>query len=157
MVPVADVASHEPEDLDDSSNEDSSTWEDAQLVMSAIEIPYHQAITGPEKAEWHDAIYAEIRSLIINDTFDIVPRPKDAKDIKCRTVLRNKYNASRYLDRRKARVVAKGYTQHYGVDFLETFAPVARFDSFRLLMALAAKFSLSVSQLDVGTAYREGD
>jgi hypothetical protein len=58
-----------------------------------------------------------------------------------RTVLRNKYASDGTLDRRKARVVAKGFTQRPGIDFHDTFAPVARLSSLRLLMALAAKYA----------------
>jgi len=124
--------------------------------MSVSEIPFHLAVTGPQKDEWRDALYSEIRSLIQNDTFDLVDRPADKKVLKCRTVLRNKYNMDGALDRRKARVVARGFAQCPGVDFFETFAPVARLGSFRLLIAVAAKFDLRISQLDVETAYLNG-
>lgn len=101
-------------------------------------------------------MYSEIKSLVQNDTFDIIDRPADKKVIKCRTVLRNKYAADGSLSRRKARVVARGFAQRPGVDFFETFALVARLGSFRLLMALAARFDLRVSQLDIETAYLNG-
>jgi hypothetical protein len=74
----------------------------------------------------------------------------------CRTVLRNKYAADGTLDRRKARIVAKGFTQRSGIDFHDTFAPVARLSSLRLLVALAAKYNLKISQLDVTSAYLNG-
>jgi len=73
---------------------------------------------------------------------------------KCKTVLRNKYNVNGALDRRKARVVARGFAQCPGVYFFETFVPVARLGSFRLLIALAAKFDLKISQLDVETVLK---
>lgn len=110
-------------------------------------------MSGPNEDEWLDAVYSENRSLILNDTFDIVSGPKNGRTIKCRTVLRNKFDANEVLNRRKARVVAKGYAQRPGIDFSGTYAPVARLGSLRLLMALAAKFDLTVSQLDVETAY----
>lgn len=79
--------------------------------MGASEISFRQAVSGSDKDEWHDAIYKEMKSIISNDTFDVVTKPKDAKTIGCRTVLRNKYCADGTLDRRKARLVAKGFTQ----------------------------------------------
>lgn len=124
--------------------------------MNACEISFKQAISGPDKQEWENAICSEIRSLILNNTFDFVDRPTNGEVIKCRTVLRNKYGADGHLRRRKARIVAKGFTQRPGVDFFETFAPVARLSSLRLLVALAAKFNLRISQLDIETAYLNG-
>lgn len=113
-------------------------------------------MSGPDKDEWLDAVYSEIRSLIINDIFDIVSKPNDRRIIKCRTILRNKYDANGALNRRKARVVAKGYAQRPGINFFETYAPIARLGSLRLLMALTTKFNLRVSQLDIETAYLNG-
>lgn len=109
------------------------------------------------KNEWLDAVQSEVKSLIINDTFDVVSRPQNGKVIKCRTVLKNKFDANGVLKRRKARIVAKGCAQRPGIDFSGTFAPVARLSSLRLLMALAAKFDLTISQLDIETAYLNGN
>jgi hypothetical protein len=106
--------------------------------------------------EWKDAILSEIKSLVINDTWDVVDKPDHAKVVGCRTVLRNKYAANGTLDRRKARVVTKGFTQRPGIDFHDTFAPVAPLSSLRLLVALAAKYNLKISQLDVTSAYLNG-
>lgn len=124
--------------------------------MLATEVNLEDALSGPDRAAWIEAIYSEFRSLIENDTWDIVDKPPDRKVIGCRVVLRNKLEADGSLGRRKARVVAKGYAQRPGVDFRETFAPVARMGSFRLLIALAAKHDLHISQLDVETAFLNG-
>jgi hypothetical protein len=124
--------------------------------MAASEIPFSEAIHGADKDEWKDAILSEIKSLVINDTWDVVDKPVHAKVVGCRTVLRNKYAADGTLDRRKARVVAKGFTQRPGIDFHDTFAPVARLSSLRLLVALAARYNLKISQLDVTSAYLNG-
>ena len=77
--------------------------------------------------------------------------------IGCRIALRNKYNSNGDLERRKARVVAKGYSQRPGVDFQETFAPVAWLSSIRLLIALAVEHGMEVHHLDVTTAFLNGD
>ncbi|KAH0819425.1 hypothetical protein GEV33_003366 [Tenebrio molitor] len=100
----------------------------------------YKAIHGADKDEWKDAILSEIKTLVIKDTWDVV----------------DKYAADGTLDRRKARVVAKGFTQRPGIDFHDTFAPVARLSSLRLLVALAAKYNLKISQLDVTSAYLNG-
>jgi hypothetical protein len=126
--------------IEPTSNEDPR-YEEIDFVMAASEIPFSEAIHGADKDEWKDAILSEIKSLVINDTWDVVDKPDHAKVVGCRTVLRNKYAADGTLDRRKARVVAKGFTQRPGIDFHDTFAPVARLSSLRLLMALAAKYA----------------
>lgn len=74
-----------------------------------------------------------------------------------RLILKNKLNEEGILIKRKARVVGKGYSQLSGVDFKETFAPVVRLESIRLLMALAVEMNLRVYQLDVTTAFLNAD
>jgi hypothetical protein len=141
--------------IEPTSDEDPR-YEEIDFVMAASEIPFSEAIHGADKDEWKDAILSEIKSLVINDTWDVVDKPNHAKVVGCRTVLRNKYAADGTLDRRKARVVAKGFTQRPGIDFHDTFAPVARLSSLRLLVALAAEYNLKISQLDVTSAYLNG-
>lgn len=84
-------------------------------------------------------------------------KPPQEKVIGCRTVLRHKYKPDGSLDRHKTRVVAKGFAQRPGIDFFETFAPTARLSSLRLLMAIAVEYDLQVHQLDVTTAYLNGN
>ena len=99
---------------------------------------------------------SEVKAVLKNDTWKLVPRPSSVTTIGSRFVLRNKYGGGGTLERRKARIVAKGYSQRYGRDFLETFAPVARLDSIRLAIALAARDRMHVRQYDVATAYLNG-
>lgn len=89
-------------------------------------------------------------------TLGLVDRPSHEKVIGCRTVLRNKYKADRKLDRRKTRVVAKGFSQRPGVDFHDTFAPVAKIGSLRTLLAVAVEQDMEIAQIDVTTAYLNG-
>jgi len=71
-------------------------------------------------------------------------------------VLRNKRDAEGQIDRRKARLVTRGFAQRPGIDYHDTFAPVARLESLRLLIALAAKHDLKIYQIDVTIAYLHG-
>ncbi|KAG7196524.1 hypothetical protein KM043_018550 [Ampulex compressa] len=144
-----------PPKIREPGDDERNEWHDAEFAMHA-EIPLHSAIFRPEGEEWRDAIYSKTKSLIQNNTFDIVTRPKNKRVIKCRTVLRNKYKAGGSLDRRKERIVARGFSQRPGIDFYEIIAPVARFRSFRLLTALDTRFDLKITQLDVETAYLNG-
>jgi hypothetical protein len=95
-----------------------------------------EALTGPDADKWRPAIKSEIRSLIRNHTWDLV-RPCQHRTISSRWVFKIK-SSGRY----KARLVARGFTQEYGIDYFETYAPIARLTSIRLLLALAAKYGL---------------
>lgn len=103
-----------------------------------------------------NAIIEEVECLIKNDTWNIVNRPKNHNVIECRMVLRNKYDPTGQVVRRKARLVARGFAQRPGIDFHDTYAPVARLGSIHLLLALAVKHDLKICQMDVMTAYLHG-
>lgn len=115
-----------------------------------------EALSSKEKDEWEEAILLEVESLIKNDTWEIVRKPDNQKAIGCRIVLTNKYCSDGSIAKRKARIVAKGYGQRYGVDYHRTFAPVARLESIRLMLALAAELGLTIWQFDVVTAFLNG-
>ncbi|KAG7197002.1 hypothetical protein KM043_017538 [Ampulex compressa] len=138
----------------------SPATEDGQGTVAdsanIAEISWDQALHGPDVAEWKEAILTEIECLVANDTWNIVDRPNGRNVIGCRTILRNKYRPNGTIDKRKARVVARGFSQRPGVDYHDTFAPVARLSSVRLLMASAVQFDIKVRQLDITTAYLNG-
>ncbi|KAG8486732.1 hypothetical protein CXB51_020279 [Gossypium anomalum] len=91
-----------------------------------------------------------------NQTWELVPRPANRKVIGVKWVYRAKQNADGSLNKLKARLVVKGFSQKYGLDYLETFAPVARLDTIRLLVALAAQMQWKIHQLDVKSAFLNG-
>lgn len=140
----------------EDGSSDEAEWYDARLAMIASEVPFSEVVSGPNCDEWQDAVYDEIKSLVRNDTWTLVNRPTGGKVIGCRTVLRNKYKANGDIERRKARVVAKGFSQRPGVDFHDTFAPVARLSSLRTLVAISTEKDMHISQIDVTTAYLNG-
>jgi len=113
-------------------------------------------LNGSDQKEWKEAIVEEIECLINNDTWEIVQRSNKHPIIGCRMVLRNKRDAEGQIKRRKARLVARGFAQRPGIDYHDTFAPVARLESLRLLIALAAKHDLKIHQVDVTAAYLHG-
>ncbi|KAG7590495.1 Retrotransposon Copia-like N-terminal [Arabidopsis suecica] len=106
---------------------------------------------------WCDAMRDEIGAMTRTNTWNICSLPSNKKAIGCKWVFTIKYNADGSIERYKARLVAKGYTQEEGLDYEETFSPVAKLASVRMLLLLAAKMRWSVSQLDISNAFLNGD
>lgn len=125
-------------------------------MAGLAEVPLKQAISGAEANEWYRAVGEEVRSLVKNNTWDLVDRPSGGIVIGGRFVLRNKFKPDGTLERRKARMVARGFAQRPGIHFNETFAPVARLSSVRLCVAVAARHGMRIRQFDVATAYLNG-
>ena len=89
-------------------------------------------------ANWHAAMEEEMHALAENETWDLVDAPTGEKPIGCRWVYKVKYNTDGFVNRYKARLVAKGYAQQQGVDYDETFVPVAKMTIVCILFAVAA-------------------
>lgn len=116
-----------------------------------------EALTGPEAEKWSEAIKVEMDSIQKNDVFDLTTLPPGRKAIGSKWVFRVKRDSEGQTERYKARLVAKGFSQKEGVDFQETFAPVAKFSSIRVLLAIATEKGYDVHQMDVKTAFLNGD
>jgi transposase InsO family protein len=114
---------------------------------------FRQATMGPDSDKWTDAIDNEMSALNRNETWDIVDKPSDRKVIGSKWVFKIKYDSTGNIEKYKARLVAKGFSQIEGLDYDELFAPVVRFDSLRLLLALAAKHKWTPAQMDVTAAF----
>lgn len=108
-----------------------------------------------EQAEWRSSIADEIQSLLKNHTWDVVDNPGDKKLLDSRWIFKRKLNGSDYIY--KSRLVVKGFMQTEGVDFKETYAPVARLQTIRILLAIGNQFNLEIEHLDVKTAFLNGD
>jgi hypothetical protein len=92
-----------------------------------------------------------------NDTWDLVPLPKGRKLARCKWVYRTKYASYGSVERHKARLVSKGFSQVEGIDYNETFAPVAKMSSIRLVLSLSASHKWEVHQMDVKSSFLHGD
>lgn len=120
-------------------------------------VSYSDAMKRSDRKLWKAAFDAEILSLHDNKTWSLQPLPRGKKAIGCRWVLKIKRTADGSIDKYKARLVAQGFNQRSGIDYHETFAPVAKFTSIRALLSLAACHDYEVHQMDVVTAYLNGD
>jgi hypothetical protein len=114
---------------------------------------YEEAWKRPDWPKWDEAIQKELKGLENSRTWRLVKRPPDANVVDCKWVLRIKKNAAGEIDKYKARLVARGFTQIYGVDYYETYSPVARLASFRLLMAVAAQNGWAIDAFDFDSAF----
>jgi hypothetical protein len=92
---------------------------------------------------------SEIEAIQKNNTWDLTNLPRDAKIVGVKWIYKIKLNEHREVNKYKAHLVAKGYTQQHGMDYTKVFAPVARMDTIRLVIALAAQKRWSMFQLDV--------
>ena len=95
----------------------------------------------------------ELNMIDKNNIWNLVDPPKGKDIIGLKWVYKTKYNEDGSIQKHKARLVAKGYSQQPGVDFNETFTPVARIETIRLVLAIAAQLELNVYQMDVKSAF----
>lgn len=106
--------------------------------------------------KWQTAIHEEMDSLTRNRTWTLTELPAGRKPISCKWIFKVKPGANGEPDRYKARLVARGFTQRYGYDYTETYAPVARLNTLRAVLAVANQQRLLVHQMDVRTAFLNG-
>jgi hypothetical protein len=115
---------------------------------------YHQAVKFPE---WQTAMAEELAALELNKTWTIEPLPAGKHPISCRWLYKIKFRPDGSIDRYKARLVARGFTQQAGIDFIDTFSPVAKLTTVRVLLTIAAQNRWHLLQLDINNAFLNGD
>jgi hypothetical protein len=116
-----------------------------------------EVVNSTTRKIWKDTMMKEIESLHKNEMWDLVKLPSGRKHVGSKWVFKKNMNATGQVEKFKARLVVKGYSQVEGVDFGEIFSPVAKLTSIRVLMSLAATFDLEIEQMDVKTTFLHGD
>ena len=110
-----------------------------------------------QNPDWSKAMKEEIAALKQNQTWELVPKPRDVEPISYKWVYKIKRRTDGSIEMHKARLVARGFSQQYGLDYDETFSPVAKLTTVRVLLALAANKDWDLRQMDVKNAFLRGE
>uniref|UniRef100_A0AAV1VKM4 Integrase catalytic domain-containing protein n=1 Tax=Peronospora matthiolae TaxID=2874970 RepID=A0AAV1VKM4_9STRA len=129
-----------------------SAEEDGEQASS-----YQEVMKSSYKEQWLQAMKSEMKSLEEHSTWKLVDMPPGKKAVGCKWVFKIKRDPSGKIIKFKARLVAKGFTQRPGIDYNETFAPVARKESINTVLAIAAAEDLEAENVDVDTAFLYGE
>ena len=105
--------------------------------------------------KWLDAMKEELYSMEHNGVQDFIEFPKGSKKVVCKWVFKTKCDSHGNLEHYKAKFVTKDFTQRDDVDYKETFLPVSRKDSFRIIMTWLAHYDLELHQMDVRSQFKE--
>src|SRR5271169_164688 len=115
---------------------------------------YTEALASPDAEQWLEAMASELDSLAKNGTWETVKEiPPGQKALGSKWVFKIKRNPNGTIARYKARLVVKGYEQREGIDYNETFAPIAKFITIHLLLAIVIIEDMDIHQMDVVTAF----
>nr|GEW33120.1 zinc finger, CCHC-type [Tanacetum cinerariifolium] len=134
----------------------NDSYENTEELLLAKDEPRNYKEPSSDQ-KWIEAMKVELDSINRNNTWELTTLPKGHKAIGLKWVFKTKKDANGNIIKHKARLVAKGYIQQHGIDFEEVFAPVARMETVRLLLAIAASNKWEVHHLDVKSAFLHGD
>lgn len=115
---------------------------------------YNETVVSGNRVKWLSAMQEEMQSLEKNDTWDVVPLPKQKKAVLCKWIFKKKEGLSPNEPMRfKTRLVAKCFSQISGIDYNDVFSPVVKHSSIRIFFGIVAMYDLELEQLDVKTAF----
>ena len=137
--------------------DDYEVYDCEEFQMENNPTSFEEAMRSAHSSKWLEAMQDEIRSMNTNGVQDLETIPKGAKTVGFKWVYNTKYDSTGNVERFKARLVVKGFTQREGIDHNETFSLVSCKNSFRIIMALVAHYDLELHQMDVKTAFLNGD
>ena len=133
-------------------------WEEnVNAVICDDPTSYQEAMASPNSDRWKTAADVEMNSILKNKTWELVDLPPGKTAIGSKWVFKTKMNADGSINKHKARLVAQGFAQQHGIDYEETFAPVVKYVSLRAVLAIANQHNMELHQMDVNSAYLNGD
>ena len=110
-------------------------------------------MVDPYSELWLEAMRSELKSMDDNQVWNLVDLPNGARTIECKWIFKKKTDMDGNVQIHKARLVAKGFRQVQGIDYNETFSPVAMLKSLRIILAIASYLDYEIWQMDVKTAF----
>jgi len=148
-----------PVSNNDDHNELDVIGDNGHLAGSVSSEPrlFCEAMTCEDAQRWVDAFAEEMAAHELNGTWELVECPPGVKPIGSHWVLKIKHYVDGSIKRYKAHLVAKGFAQHSGIDYFETFAPTVKLVSICVVLALAAALNLHLCSIDVSNAFLNGD
>ena len=137
----------------------AKSFGDVFIVYLVDDVPKTllEAYASPDVEYWKEAEHSEMDPIMSNGTWEITDCPSGCKPVGCKWIFKKKMRPDGTIEKYKARLVVKGYTQKEGEDFFDTYSPVAPIATIRVLLALAAYYGLHVHQIDVKTAFLYGE
>ena len=130
---------------------------EASIIQDDDPVTYSEAVKSRDSDKWLGAMKSEMDSMYSNQVWTLVDPPEGINPIGCKWVFKKKIGADGQVETYKARLVAKGFRQKHGIDYDETFSPVAMLKSIRILLAIAAYHDYEIWQMDVKTAFLNGN
>ncbi|GKA10288.1 zinc finger, CCHC-type containing protein [Tanacetum coccineum] len=118
---------------------------------------FDEAMKSQDVAFWKEAINDEMDSIMGNNTWVLADLPPGCKPLGCKWIFKRKLKVDGTIEKFKARLVIQGFKQKSGIDYFDTYAPVARISTIRLLIAMASIHNLIIHQMDVKTTFLNGD
>ena len=133
------------------------TYETISEEAKSNPYTYEEAMNDIDAHHLVKAMKSKLDSMYSNQVWDLVKASNDIKLVGCKWVYKRKRGINEKVETFKARLVAKGYTQKEGIDYEETFSPIAMLKSIRILLSIATHYDYEISQMDVKTAFLNGN
>jgi hypothetical protein len=138
-------------------SDDYETYVSEEIQIEGDPTSFEEAMRSAYSSKWLDVMEDEMRSMSINKVWDLEEIPKGAKTVGCKWVYKTKCDSNGNIERFKSWLMAKGFMQRADIDYTEIFSPVSCKDSLRIIMTLVAHYDLELHQMDVKTAFLNGD
>jgi hypothetical protein len=160
--PVQDVPHNEPprryqRARRSAISDDYDIYVSEEIQIEGDPTSFEEAMRSAYSSKWLDVMEDEMWSMSINKVWDLEEIPNGAKTIGCKWVYKTKCDSNGNIERFKARLMAKSFTQREDIDYNETFSSVSCKDSLRIIMTLVAYYDLELLQMDVKTTFLNGD
>uniref|UniRef100_A0AAV1UBG6 Reverse transcriptase Ty1/copia-type domain-containing protein n=1 Tax=Peronospora matthiolae TaxID=2874970 RepID=A0AAV1UBG6_9STRA len=148
----------------DEDNEDATPqvfWRASANAVEGTDLSepttFKDAVGGPDQVHWRKAVCAELDSMKLRGVFRATKLPAGQNTIGTKWLFKIKRKSDGSIEKYKARLVAKGFKQKYGIDYTETFSPVVKYVTLRMVVAITKYFGWTLDLLDVVTAFLYGE